>query len=630
MQGVSALDNGCRRTFRRGGRRRRLSASPAVSLCSLFLLLLLAVPARAQQSDEQLAAHYFGNGDFAQASQLYEGLYNRYPNQFYYRMLFRSYAELEQFSDAERLARRRLRQYPNELGLYVDLGSLCERRGERKKAVRHFEEALEHVGFDGKQISELAQAFETAGRPEYAIRVYLRVRQKSDNRYLFVGELAGLYERTGNYEQMMLEYLDLLEKQPAMMNSVQVSLSRVLAEASAPSLAVGLRDALVSRIQQHPDNQQLLEMMIWFSIQQKDFAFALQQARAVDRRFPEQGGEVLLRVASIARSNEAFDVAEQCYAVLVGRGPEHPHYFDSRVGLLEVRFDRLNRNFPIENRLLQNLVADYESALNELGKNVSTAQLMRNCAQLLAYYADSVQPAADLLYDLLALPKLPSRLRDEVKLELGDLLLFAGEVWDASLLFMQVEKANKNDILGSQAKFRNARLSYFNHDFLWAVTQLNVLRASTSKLIANDAMELSLLISDNMEEDSTFTLLEQYAAADLMLYQNRLDSAWEAFDRVASSALSHPLFDEVLLQKARIRIRQQHYAEADSLLQQLIDLYPDDLLADDALFLLAQLNEERLSNPQRASSCYERLLLDYPLSLYADQSRKRLAALKTP
>ena len=124
--------------------------------------------------------------------------------------------------------------------------------------------------------------------------------------------------------------------------------------------------------------------------------------------------------------------------------------------------------------------------------------------------------------------------------------------------------------------------------------------------------------------------LSRYAAADLLLYRNMLDSAWNAFDDISHSALSHPLFDEVLYQKARIRIRQQRYAEADTLLQQLVDFYPDDILADDALLLLAQLNEEQLGNLARARACYEKLILDYPASLYVDHARKRYRALPEP
>lgn len=591
-------------------------------LCLAFVLCSLA-PCRAQQTQEQLAAHYYSSGQFEQAAECYEALYARAPNKFYYQMLFRSFVELKEYKEAQRLVEKRIKQYPNDLYLHVDLGHLHELRSERRKASRTYEAAIQKIGYDSKQISELTQAFESVGHPEYAIQVYLLARKKANNEFLFVNELATLYQRVGDYQAMMQEYFDLLDKSPNMLGSIQISLQRILNETSNPKLVDGLRQALIQRVQQHPDNKQYIEMMLWFSLQQKDFQFAMVQAKAIDARFPDLGGEPLMRVASIARSNQAYDIAEQCYSLVVRKGPDGPNYFAARVGGLEVAFERLNRHFPIENQLLSRLLRDYRAALAELGKTTSTVQLMRNYADLLAYHADSVQAAADILYDILDLPKLSPKHRDETKLALADLLLFAGEVWDASLLYMQVEKANKNDILGSLAKFKNAKLSYYNNDFLWAKTQLDVLRASTSKLIANDAMELSLLISDNMEDDSTFDMLARYAAADLLLYRNLLDSAWHAFDDIAHSALSHPLFDEVLYQKARIRIRQQRYAEADSLLQQLVDFYPNDLLADDALHLLAQLNEDRLNNPQRARDCYEKLILDYPASLYIDQARKR-------
>lgn len=597
-------------------------------LVIVVFAMLWALPCRAQQSQEQLAQHYYSNGDFAQAAELYEGMYKRAPNKFYYQMLFRSYKQLERYKEAEQLAERRLKQYAKELDLYVDMGSVMELRGDAKKAMKRYDAAVDAVGFDMKQIGDLAQAFESVGRQDYAIKVYLTARKVMHNEYLFVSELATLYQRSGQYEAMMQEYFDLLDKQPKMLNQVQISLQRVLKETTNAAVVDGLRSALVQRVQKQPDNNTYLEMMIWFSLQQKDFQFAMVQAKAVDARFPNQEGEVLMRVAKIAQSNGAYDVARECYEAVAKRGKDGAYYFDSKVGEMDVKFAAVNRNFPIENKKLWRLIKEYEAAFDELGKNVQTIPLMRNYADLMAYYADSLQQAVDMLYDILDLPKISPLQRDEAKLALGDLLLLAGEVWDASLLYMQVEKANKSEVIGSKAKFKNAKLSYYNHDFLWAKTQLDVLRSSTSKLIANDAMELSLLISDNMEEDSTFDMLEHYAEAELLLYRNMLDSAWMAFDAIATGALSHPLFDEVLLQKAKIRIRQERYEEADSLLAQLVSLYPDDILADDGLMLRAQLNEEQLNNVERARECYEKLILDYTTSLYVDEARKRYNVLK--
>lgn len=610
------------------------------SLLAAICSLLLSVPsAEAQQSNEQMASYYYNNHEFDKAIELYEPLYNRTQNYFYYQMLYNCYLETNQDKQARQLIEKRLKSQPRELTLYVDLGNVYQKTNEKKKAEKQFNTAIEKLGRDTKQTNDLALAFENAGRTDLAIKTYTKARENLNNRLVYVMELATLYKKTGDYDKMMAEYFDLLDNAPGNIGSIQIALQRALNETSDNKLAEGLRKTLISRIRQNPENRQYLEMMIWFSLQQKDFEFALSQAKSVDARFPDQGGQQVMRVAQIATNNEDYNVAEQAYTYLIAKGKDSPLYFESRVGLLNVKYTRLNLNHAISDKDYNNLLQEYESAINELGKNLQTVPIIRNYSHLLAYPPSSknatsssvttnLQKAADLLYDVIEMPRVPAATVNEVKLELGDLMLFSGETWEASLLYSQVEKAAKNDVTGALAKYKNAKLSYYNNDFQWAKSQLDVLRASTSKLIANDAMQLSLLISDNMEEDSTYDMLERYAAADLMIFRGQLDSAWSYLDDIAIRSLSHPLLDEVLLQKARIRMKQGLYNEADSLLQFLVDHYADDILADDALYLLAELNEQQLANPERARQCYEKILVDYPVSLYTDRARKRYNALK--
>ncbi len=606
----------------------------ALLLSSILFIIQLFTPTicSAQQTTEQMASYYYQNREYDKAIELYEPLYARTQNIYYYQMLLGCYAETGKYKEAERLVEKRLKRQPRDLFLYVDLGSIYLKRGEKKKAEKQYAAAIERLGRDSKQTSDLAMAFENAGRNDYAIQTYLAARERMDNQYIYVMELATLYEKSGNYEKMTQEYFALLDKSPGSMGSIQIALQRALNETSTTQLADGLRRTLTSRIRQNPENRNYLEMMIWFSLQQLDFDFALTQAKAVDARFPDQGAEQVYRVAQIAHNNEAFDVAEAAYRHIIAKGKETPLYFESKIGLLTTKYARINQGHAVNAKELAALEGEYEATLTELGKNPQTVPLMRNYSHLLAYNtpADNarLQKAADLLYDIIEMPRLPGNTVSEVKLELGDLLLFSGEIWDASLLYSQVEKANKNDVIGAMAKFKNAKLSYYNNDFQWAKSQLDVLRASTSKLIANDAMQLSLLISDNMEEDSTYEALSYYAAADLMLYRGQLDSAWALYDDITIRNLSHSLFDEVLMQKARIRMKQGRYTEADSLLQRIVDHYASDILADDALIMLAELNEQQLGNTDRARECYEKLLLDYPASLYADRARKRYNALK--
>lgn len=599
-------------------------------LMTVMALLLLSggQMALAQQNDEQMASYYYQHGEFDKAIELYEPLYNKTQNVYYYQMLYKAYCETERLKDAEKLVEKRLKRNPKELALYVDLGELQLRQGEKKKAEKSFAAALEKVSYDVKTVNDLALAFDKANHTDYAVRTYLTARERTQNPYAYVMELATLYQKQGDYEKMTAEYFGLIDQQPTQINNVKLALQRALNETSNPKLADGLRKTLAARIRQNPNNKQNLDMMIWFSLQQKDFRFALTQAKAIDARFPDEGAESVLRVAQIAQNNEDYEVAAEAYNYLIAKGKDGNYYYDSRVGALMVKQALVNRNHALPQKELHSLENEYEQTIAELGKTQQTVPLMRNYAHLLAYYDTQVQKAADLLYDIIELPRLSNNTISEVKLELGDLLLFSGEIWDASLLYSQVEKANKNEVIGAQAKYKNALLSYYNNDFDWAKSQLDVLRASTSKLVANDAMQLSLIISDNMEEDSTYDMLSLYAAGDLYLYRNQLDSAWAMYDAVNQRSLSHALFDEILMQKAKIRLKQGRYNEADSLLQRVVDHYSEDILADDALWMLAELNEGALNNAAKARDCYEKLILDYPASLYVDRARKRLAVLR--
>ena len=600
-----------------------------IILSLLIWTALVPAISFAQQSNEQLASYYYQNQEYEKAVELYETLYNRTANPYNYQMLYNCYFALNRLKEAESLVEKGLKQHPKELTLYVDLGHLKEQNGERKKAIKLYENVVQKTEFDTKQVNDLANAFLAANHPEYAIETYQYSRTKTLNQFLYVMELAGIYERMGNYEAMMNEYFDLMDHTPGMMPSVQMTLQRALNETSQPQLAEGLKKALSNRVRLQPNNHQYLEMMIWFSIQQNDYPFALTQAKAIDARIPEDGGEQVFRVAQIAQNNGDYATATAGYDYLIKKGPESAYFIDSEIGILRVKFLSHNDNYPFSDAQISELRTQCENLFSQLGKNRKTIPIMREYAKLMAYHTSELQTAVDILYDILELPRLESNTQSEVKIELGDLLLFAGEIWDASLLYSQVEKSNKNDILGSIAKLKNAKLSYYNNDFEWAKSQLDVLRASTSKLVANDAMELSLLISDNMEEDSTYTMLELYASADLLFYRNQLDKAWDAFDAITHQTLSHPLFDEILMQKAKIRIKQSRFLEADSLLQKLIEFYPTEITADDAIMMLAELNENQLANPSRSKEYYEKLIIDYPGSLYIDRARKRFNALKT-
>jgi TolA-binding protein len=219
-------------------------------------------------------------------------------------------------------------------------------------------------------------------------------------------------------------------------------------------------------------------------------------------------------------------------------------------------------------------------------------------------------------------------MRDESKLMLGDAYLINGNVWDAQLTYSQVDKAFKEDPLGQEAKFRNARLSYFRSDFEWAKDQLEVLKTATTQLISNNAIELSLRIQDHSEMDTSYDALTEFASAELLLFQQNYDACLTELNRLSFKYTNHTLSDDIAFLKGEVYLQTGDYTEALEAFKRVYTNYSYEILADNALYESAMLQLKHFKNPEEAKALFEKIILDYPDSLFVVESRKQYERLK--
>jgi tetratricopeptide (TPR) repeat protein len=575
---------------------------------------------------EKLAAEYVKNKEFDKAVVLYEELFEEKQTHFFYTYYLYCLSELQDYKEALKLTRKQTKNSPERLRYMVDEGYIYTLSGEPEKANKIFDEAFDEVTANANQIKELANAYNYRGQTDYAINTYLKGRELLHEE-AFNLELANIYMRLERYDEMVDEYLDLLEVNLSRLNIVESRLQSALNDDPEGLINDALRTELLRRIQRNPEILINSEMLIWLSIQQKDFEMALIQAKSIDRRLQEDGSRVM-KLSDLCISNESYDVAIDAFDYLLTKGTKSPYYLDARIGLLNTRYLKITNRYDYTEQDLFDLKSEYERALYEFGENASTVPIMRYMAHLQAFYLDEVNQAIELLNKAVDMPGVQPALKADCKIELGDILLFKGDVWDATLLYSQVDYDFKNDALGHMAKYKNARLSYYIGEFGWSKAQLDVLKAATSKLIANDAMELSLLISDNIDMDSSYTALSYYSKADLLMYQNKLDEALTTLDSIQMVALWHPLHDEVLFKKGEIFLKSGEFETADSLFAQVVEMYPEDILADNALMIRAELNENQFGNIDVAMQLYERVMFDYTGSLFVVEARKRYRDLR--
>lgn len=601
----------------------------------LFLLFTLSFYASGQDtpaggnaptSDEQLAAQYFQNKEYDKAAYYYEKLFEKKPIDYYYNNYLFCLLELQDYKKAEKLVKKQVKRNPYAFTYRVDLGYVLKTAGEAASAKKEFEAAISDLTPNQNQVFELANAFIQRKEFNYAMEAYQRGRKLLKGTYTFNFEIADLYAQKGDFTGMVNEYLDVLLISDAYIQQVQNSLLRVYQSSESDKTQV-LKTELLRRIQKHPDKNIFAELLIWLFIQEKDFNAALIQARALDKRMKEDGGRVF-SLAHMAVSNQHYDAAIKAYQYIIEKGPDNFYYRDAKIEQLEAMNKNITTRGVYTREELLALEKGYIDAIAELGKRNSTAPLLKSLAHLYAFYLHDTGKAVELLEEAITLPGIKPYFVAEAKLMLGDILLLSGETWEAALYYSQVEKAFKHDPVGDEAKLRNARLSYYIGEFKWSQAHLDVLKGSTSKLIANDAMQLSLLISDNSTIDTNTVPLLMFARADLLSFQNKNEEAIAVLDSIDSYFQGHALADEILYKKAKIAEKRQDFKAAAGYLQQLMEAYGYDILADDAIFRLAELQQFHFNDIEKAKELYQKILTDYPGSLFTVEARKRFRELR--
>jgi tetratricopeptide (TPR) repeat protein len=593
-------------------------------------LAVLPIMLSAQAQNEQLAHQYFRDGEFEKAAEVFAELYEKNPSHintyvFYLRSLLLS----NRLKEAEKVAQKQRRQFPSVLRYGVDLGYVMETAGETVKAQKQYESCIAELKNEPARIQELAGAFLMYQHYQYALKTYQQGRKLLALPDAYCGEIAAVYETGKEYQLAMNEYITLLLHQERMLDYVQTRLLTWLTGEYEEEGSQIIHASLLKAINKYPDSRVFEMLLIWYSMQRKDFSAAITLAKAIDKRY-KTGGKDVYMLAVVAAQHHDFSAAKDaCIYILSLSEESTPYRPFAQMLLLHSRLDEAISLYPSDEALNTETDQRISAYFAEHPVTGDRFELYRKWLLFKASHLNQMPLSKQLIAQQLEQNRLPARERAILKLDMGDILQWEGDVWEAALLYWQVEKDFPNDTIGQLAKFKNAKLSFHLGEFDWAMAQLDVLRAATSKLIANDAMYFSLLIFDNkQEEDSVNAALIRFAQADFLMDCKRWDEAWTMLDSVESEALYHSLSDDVLYRKAHICVARQQYHRADSLYSALVAAYPHDLLADDALFEQAQLHETYLKDPFQAMDLYQKLIMLYPDSIYVADARKRFQALR--
>lgn len=590
-----------------------------------ILFLFITSISIAQIDDAKLANEYFQQGDYEKALTIYEKIStDRRAIPLIHSNFLQLLIDQSKFKEAEKYLDKVLKYFPTNLQYQVDLVSFYKISDQDDRKKELLGKMLDQYQKNQYQLSIVAQNLVANQMYDEAIAFYLEGRKMSGRSSSFALDLAAIYRLKNDKPSMTEEYINYAEGNPANLSYVKNLFQNILNEDEDQEY---LEQTLIKKIQKFPQQILYPDLLIWLELQRKNFYAAFIQARSIDKRTNSPGDESM-QIGYIAYDNKEWEDAVDIFEYVIEEYGDSYNYAQARRLLIKSRESKIKSTYPVDRKAIQKLANEYSTLFQELGSNPVTLEALRNKALLHAFYLDELDTAITILNYIIDNRRTPPNLIAESKLDLGDMYLLINQPWESTLLYSQVEKSNKESPLGYQAKLRNARLNYFTGDFALAKSHLDILKIATTREISNDAIALSLLISDNTVLDTTDQVMQDFAHVELLLFQNKDSIAAEKLNALLDDNPGHSITDEIYWLQAKMSLEAGNYQEAIDLLDKIIAGYNYDILSDDAFFKKGIIFQEYLKKDEEAKVVFTEFLKNHPGSMYAAEARRRIRQLR--
>lgn len=594
-------------------------------LLSFFFVFNLNL--KAQNLDDELTkANGLYNGkNYSEAVLIYERLYKKKSSRVYNSYLD-CLIKLSKIDSAIKLVKNYYKRFGKNPSILIDLGELYILQGNEDLAKSEFEKVIDEIQKKPNFIASSASKFYNKNMYDFALKAYKLAREKNPYKnYSF--QISNIYSQMGQIENMYKELLELLITSPSYLQTCKVRLGRTINDNPNNENNILLKKNIIRKIQKN-ENEELNDLLVWIYLQEKNFSDALSRLISLDKRF-EFYDHKIFELGEIAKSNNELKIAEEAFNYLSKNKQYGIYYEESIIKLINIKYEKFKKSTIKTNNEIKEIISEYEKIINLLGQNNETIMTIIDMSHIISFYENDKSKAKKILLPLIENKNISNQNIAYVKLKLGDILLSEGDKWDAILFYSQVEKEFKNDIIGQEAKLKKIKVDYYNGDFNWAQAQLDVLKKSTSKLVSNNSIELSLLITDNLNLDTTTIALEMFAKADLLIYQNNFEEAINLFNQIELKFPDHSLIDEILFKKASINIELKKFKEALLFLDEICERYGiNSIFYDDALFKQGDILETIYMSREKAKAKYEKILLEQPGSIFLAEARKRYRKLR--
>lgn len=588
------------------------------------VVMLLVSTTQLSAQEESLANRYFDQGEYEKALSIYLDLYKSNNSPFYYQRITKSYIALDDLDEAISFIKRsRKKSRGLTLQQDVDLVFIYRKMEDDKSAEKETESLINYIAKNPTRAQSVTRLLSEKGLYDISLRAY-EAAEKANPNLRLTYQKSMVYAELGQLKDMYNSYVAMVEESPGYLTTVKSLMSRSLSTDPDDEYNEHVKATLLKRIQK-TDNDELVDLLIHVFMHENNYPGALRQAIARDKRTGGNQNQVF-SLGRLSAEQGNFKSAFEAFDYIIERKPPSDYVDVATVERLKTR--KLELDQTPKQVDYEQLAKDIRRVLNMNDWRWPFSPLALTLAEIDAYVLDNVGDAIKHLKKIQDIPRIPDKLQIESRLLLGDIYLFHGKYTNALLAYTQAEKLAGDQPLGDEAKFRSGRVSYFQADFDYALSTFDVLKSSTSKHTANNAMKLSLLIRENTMLDTSYEAMTRFAQADLKYHRKLYEESLRELRLLSDDFPNHSLQDEILFLKAKIQRDKMQFEEAVVTLENMLERFPDGILADEALLMLGVIYSEELGQLDKAQNAFEILITDFPNSYYVSEARRRYRELR--
>ncbi len=616
------------------------SLLPVLRLCCLAAALCLPRVASAQAVEGglagqlQLADAYLRAAQYDRALRILEDAHAAHPEiGVFYEKLRDTYEAVKRYPEAVALVDRRIQTYGRRVDLLADKARLSHLAGDEAAAARLWEEALAGAGAD-------RNAYRIIQETQFAVRLYDRAiatleqaRKVLGPGAAVEGELGYLYNLDGRPAEAMQAYLRLLEANPRQLSFVRNRLTRFMEQPEAVRASI---TAAEQAVRAAPLNRAYREVLAWLYMEARAYDKAFETYRAIDR-LEQENGRVLFGFAQAAMDEKAYDMALAAYQEILERYPDAPTAPDVLFALGQMHESWAERTAeraadasgaPLATPHYRQALAAYTDYLARYPNGGQAGEALRRIGTLQRDVFHALDAAEEAFRASLRAPANNPGVMDKAELDLGRIALLRGDLDEARIVFTRLLERLRTGDLAEAARYELASLHFYRGEFEAARTLSEALHENTAADVANDAIELQVLLVENPGPDSLSTPLRLFARAHLMARQRHTAGALATLDSLLGAYAAHPLADDARFLRAQTLREAGRFADAAAAFAEVAAMHPASYLADRSLFQYARTLDENLHDRQAAIEAYTRLLTQHPGSLYGAEARARIRALR--